>query len=288
MPAVCAVVLIGVLVGGGGTSYSAPTGTELPAWETEEAGSTVFLPLVTAGMATLTVDHEQVTGSQALVRFTPFEGGSAVEVPLRDVEGRGSREQFDVAGYDLRTLHAITPKGKYFGPAEMEIVVRAYNSEGGVVAEGASDKITINVPPTECEKALLALPEQSGVATLLGHIQGWKSQYNLGLPMNDYVSFDIRHTLQPTTCDIYENVVAWRVPDNTGVRIKDEVTGPVIYEGPLGASLNSEEWFYSFSGGSPLNVHPVGQVWMDDDGTLYFRLFPNHANTGQFVRKLSE
>jgi CBS domain-containing protein len=36
-----------VLVGGGGTSYGAPTGTELPGRETEEAGSTVFLPLVT-------------------------------------------------------------------------------------------------------------------------------------------------------------------------------------------------------------------------------------------------
>jgi CBS domain-containing protein len=47
IPAVCAVVLIGVLVGGGGTSYSAPIGTELPARDTEEAGSTVFLPLVT-------------------------------------------------------------------------------------------------------------------------------------------------------------------------------------------------------------------------------------------------
>ena len=48
MPAVCAVVLIGVMVSGGSTSYGAPTGTELPARETEEAGRTIFLPLVTA------------------------------------------------------------------------------------------------------------------------------------------------------------------------------------------------------------------------------------------------
>ncbi len=48
MLAVCAVVLIGVMVSGGSTSYGAPTGTELPALEIEEAGRTVFLPLVTA------------------------------------------------------------------------------------------------------------------------------------------------------------------------------------------------------------------------------------------------
>lgn len=48
MPAVCAVVLIGVMVSGGSTSYGAPTGTELPALEIEEAGRTIFLPLVTA------------------------------------------------------------------------------------------------------------------------------------------------------------------------------------------------------------------------------------------------
>jgi hypothetical protein len=264
-------------------------------------------------MATLTVDHEQVTESevtifadlstlppdaastQALVRFTPFEGGSAVEVPLRDVEGRGSREQFDVTGYKLRTLHAITPKGKYFGPAEMEIVVRAYDSEGGVVAEGASDKITINVPPTECEKALLALPDQNGVATLLGTIQEWtRKKHQVGFKMNDYVHFDIPHTLQPTTCDIYENAgdisaVAWRVPDNTRVRIKDGVgaSDPVIYEGLLGEALNSEKWFYSF-GGNSTYVNPMSQVWMDDDGTLYLRLFSKHDNTGQFVGELSE
>ncbi len=47
MPAVCAVVLIGMLMSGGGTSYGAPTGMELPTRDTKEAGRTVFLPLVT-------------------------------------------------------------------------------------------------------------------------------------------------------------------------------------------------------------------------------------------------
>jgi hypothetical protein len=115
--------------------------------------------------------------------------------------------------------------------------------------------------------------------------------------MRDYVHLDIPHTLKPTTCDIYENAgdisaVAWRFPDNTGVRIRDEVADPVIYEGTISEALGEafdpeNKWRSSFGGGSTY-VNPRGQVWMDDDDTLYLRLFPDHANTGQFVRKLSE
>jgi hypothetical protein len=105
IPAVCAVVLIGVLVGGGGTSYGAPTGTELPGRETEEAGSTVSV--VPARRVTVEYNDDRT----AIASTIEAQQSAVVQpfVPASVLEAEESRDNPETQ------VQAVTPQ-----PVEVE------------------------------------------------------------------------------------------------------------------------------------------------------------------------
>jgi hypothetical protein len=79
-------------VGGGGTSYGAPTGTELPGRETEEAGSTVFLPLVTVDPR---LNPEQAAEYLADNIYLDPKYSVPADDPIRDITQETATAAFD-------------------------------------------------------------------------------------------------------------------------------------------------------------------------------------------------
>jgi hypothetical protein len=133
IPAVCAVVLIGVLVGGGGTSYSAPTGTELPARDTEEAGSTVFLPLVTVDPR---LTPEQAAEYLADNIYTDPKYSVPADDPIRDITQETAKTAFDfITTGDLINKVKEGARPEFRDYVELDRILINLNSQGHMLVQ---------------------------------------------------------------------------------------------------------------------------------------------------------